>query len=125
MSRLHDPGPGELHDRLTILQLKLVVAWLEGRDPSQWAEEYHALTERFKHWRPVQDQRMELAAINAILWQREDDLRRLSQEKHPDQGWTGQVARTGLQIQKLNDRRAALVTLINANAGVTRGSDKL
>lgn len=136
MSRLVDPGPGEILDRLTILQLKLLYGWLKDQPTTHWAEEYVVLAERLPTvWKaPVWERLLELAAVNAALWQAEDDMRRLRNLPVGERAeWAGLFRRTwvqdtsivGVKIQQLNDRRAALITLINTTAGIERPSDKL
>lgn len=122
MSRLHDPGPGEILDRLTILARKLVEGWLKRVTTAHWAEEYAALTAASPGWTGVLDLVLELAAVNAALWQAEDELRRLREQDVPHQGVGYRLA---VRIQQLNDRRAELITLINTHAGINRGPEKL
>lgn len=131
MSRLHNPGPGEILDRLTILALKVTYGKLAGIGTAHWTEEQTALADQLWNTPPGAGasrirgvQWMELAAINAALWQAEDNLRR----ERDTQAYVSQsvvIAQIAITIQKLNDRRAELVTLINANAGVGRPPDKL
>ncbi len=124
MSRLHDPGPGEILDRLTILALKIQHGWAAGKPVAHWEAEHAALySQVLSHMgtAPV----LELAAVNVKLWEAEDELRawrrapsNLDDEMHA-------TITCAFRIQELNDRRAELVTLINVNAGVDRPSDKL
>lgn len=133
MSRLHNPGPGEILDRLTILALKITHGRLTGISLTHWEDELHALiaiSGGILHLGSEKDRttyvhQLELAAVNGALWQEEDELRRLRLIAQAYEGWTGETARCGLRIQQLNDRRAELVTLINSNAGVNRPPDKL
>lgn len=133
MSRLHDPGPGEILDRLTILALKIVHGEYAGRDTTHWKEEYYALDSTKTPSIPIV-QVVELAAVNGALWQAEDEIRRLRAlpEGRRDQ-WTGSVGNTwvvdvanvALRIATLNDRRAELVARINLDTGIDRGPEKL
>ena len=127
MTRLRDLGPGEILDRLTILALKIVHGRLKGIPVTHWEEERRALEGRLAAAFPLTatTDPMELAAVNAALWQAEDEMRRLRQIIQAYEAWTGEAARCGMQIQQLNDRRAVLITLINANAGLDRPSDKV
>ncbi len=142
MSRLHDPGPGEVLDRLSILALKIVYAKQAGRAVDQWESELRALISALggtlhdgsDHARAALVRQLELAAVNAALWQAEDEMRTLRDTPETARAdWTGfhgkpwlhAAGLCGMRIQSLNDRRAELVTLINVNAGVDRPSDKL
>lgn len=130
MSRLHDPGPGEILDRLTILALKALYGKQAGRDTTEWVRETEALGKQISPdlSTRVLLQLLDLAAVNAALWQAEDDIRRYRTEgvQHRD-GVTfhAEVGRCAMQIQALNDRRAELITLININTGIERPSDKV
>lgn len=130
MSRLVGYGLGEIADRLTILSLKLLYGLAAGKPTAHFAQEYDALFEQFWARGPyaagVFDQTLHLAAVNAALWQAEDEMRvfaqcifTLSEER------VEEVADLGLRIQKLNDQRAALVAQINTLAGDTAGPEKL
>ncbi len=126
MSRLHNPGPGEILDRLIILALKSVHGGLRGTPTAHWQEE---LTELLRLEDPHNTRLpllLELAAVNAALWQAEDDIRRLLQAEE-SMGLRGvePASKIAFRIVRLNDRRAELVTLINCNAGVAAQSDKL
>jgi len=124
MSRLHNPGPGEILDRLTILALKIVHGQMAGRDITHWVEERDALDNLKVPNIPIL-RVVELAAVNGALWQAEDDLRRERTATEHYVSQTAVIAQTAIRIQQLNDRRAALVSLINVNAGVDRPPDKL
>lgn len=121
MSRLINPGLGDLLDRLTILALKI----LHKGAQDHWVRERNALLAKVNGrggHAGVTEALLELAAINAALWQATDDLR-------PYVGTQIDVHRAvagvlGLQILTLNDRRAALVDQINALVGEDRGGEK-
>lgn len=131
---LLDPGPGEIWDRLTILSLKITQKGLDGTPVDHWERERKSLMPLVRMWQ-VHDgtpegqfrfeQLLELGAVNGALWQKEDELRFL--RDHPSithQSITADLARVGVAIQRLNDRRAYLVSILNTNAGVVRGSEK-
>lgn len=134
--RLLDPGPGEVWDRLTILSLKIVHKGIEGRQTDHWQRERDTLISHAGgiDLRSLHDGSqahrerirvlLDLGAVNAALWQREDDLRRMRDEVNPDERWTGRVTHTAMAIQQLNDRRAELVTLINHQGGRPAHSEK-
>jgi len=132
MSRLTNPGPGEITDRLTILALKLLFGAEAGKDCTLWSTERATLlgmirtrTLNGKWFEAV----LELAAVNAALWHAEDALRA---RRHVCEagvgisaaGWEA-AATLAFRIQALNDQRAALVERINRDAGEGGPSDKL
>jgi hypothetical protein len=65
----------------------------------------------------------DLAAINAVIWQAEDEIRgrREAIARCQDEGELAehhyQAGSLGLKIATLNDKRASLITLINALVG--------
>ena len=124
--KLHDPGPGEILDRLTILALKIVHGGQAGRDTTHWEyerEQLYALLVAPKG--VITLQLVEIAAVNAALWQAEDELRAWRRgDLMGDEANARGVGACGMRIQQLNDRRAELVTLINASAGRPAVSDK-
>lgn len=121
MGRLHNPGPGEILDRLTILALKRSA----HGDPAHFRDEWSELWLRLpggilqvQHLPPV----LLLAAVNGLLWQAEDALRTLRSRGLEMCTEAGVV---GFRIQDLNDRRAALIREINVAAGWDNGPEKL
>lgn len=126
MGKLHEPGPGEILDRLTILALKIVHGKLVGVDGRHWGAEFTALEERYGQ---KVDALLSLAAVNAALWQAEDTMREVRAHYGAaghDRTFTDRhAADVGMRIQQLNDRRAELVTLINTDAGRTDPPEKL
>lgn len=131
MSRLYNPGPGEILDRLTILALKITYGKLHGIPITHWEEERGALSTALSSCQVkcIADGggMLELAAVNAALWQAEDQLRMLRPKLAPLPPWdpVKDAQDVAFHIQSLNDRRAELVTLINTHAGVSRPPDKL
>lgn len=128
MSRLVNPGAGEVADRLTILELKLLAAAEAGRDRDHWETERTALLTKI-HARTLNaawfDAVLALAAVNGMLWHAEDDLRAW---RSPDHAYTmadlEQIRILAFRIQTLNDRRADLVYQINKEAGDGDTKDK-
>lgn len=129
MSRLLNVGPGEIADRLTILGLKIAHGTEKGVDVKHWRDERNALLVKVQ---PSIDSRwvehaLELAAVNALLWQAEDDLRTLRKDLQQTQQVPGSsyasllqsAGEVAVQAQALNDRRAELVAQINAAVGET------
>lgn len=134
VSRLINPGAGEITDRLTILALKILFGKAKGRPVESFQAEQTALLAKVRS-RTLNgvwfEQVLELAAVNAALWHAEDELRVVRQrwqDRDPCEvpcldAQQGLVV--AFRIQKLNDRRAQLVTMINANAGDASGEEKL
>lgn len=115
MGRLINPGLGEYVDRLTIVALKCA-SGAEGFD-----EEHSALARRIEtyvlpastdgHW---PRQLTTLAAVNAQIWQAEDQLRAM--RAIPTETGTT-VAALAFRIQALNDERAACINALNDLGG--------
>lgn len=130
--RLINPGLGEILDRLSILGQKILFASEIGKSAESFVRERNALvakinnggTHKFDLTKPALDHLFELAAVNARLWEAEDDLRAI---RHAAKGRetvrdfdTAELLQAGhlaIRIQTLNDRRAELVGLINAGSG--------
>lgn len=125
--RLIDPGAGEKLDRLTILALKIRHGREGGGTVNHFEAERAAIlgsrspsaAEAFLALEAVID----LAVVNACLWQAEDALRAYAP------GFTereaGEIARVALRIQRLNDERARLVEAINRAYNDYVGPEKL
>jgi hypothetical protein len=132
MSRLANPGAGDLADRLTILALKILLGGQAGKDTAHWETERSQLLPKVKSITAAPEHWLELAAVNAALWHAEDDLRALRFRPEPARAqWAGfgvdfksEVVELAFRIQALNDRRAELISLININAGDDRGDEK-
>lgn len=110
-----DVSPGDVLDRLTILEIKLE----RISDPAKRAfaqREFDMLTAVLAtrpdsgDWAAL---RQELKAVNLTLWQVEDDLR-----EHERRGDFGPAfIALARSVYRHNDRRAALKAAINAQAG--------
>jgi hypothetical protein len=108
-------SPGELLDRISILELK------QARivDPAKLAHvqaELAALRpERCRADWPAGADALaaELAAVNAALWDVEDDLRRCEHE----QDFGAHFVERARSVYRLNDRRSALKNAVNALLG--------
>jgi hypothetical protein len=126
--RLINFGAGEVCDRLTILALKILHGTVRGRDVAHWQKEQVVLLTKiaarngswFGHY-------TELAAVNASIWQGEDELRshRVGSGGQPPTEVWPTLVQLGFRIQELNDQRAALIEAINKEAGDHLGSEKL
>ena len=128
MTKLLDPSPGEILDRLTILSLKIV----HGRDQNKSVE--HFVAERaalitklstVDFRKPTDALIFDLGATNAALWQAEDDFRRERVNKGSLLYSLHRAADIAEQIQSLNDQRAELIDEINNNLGICVGKEKL
>jgi len=119
--RLVNFGPGEICDRLSILALKLLHA--HGLPVDHFEKERAALLTIVRGRNSLVgwfEYYTELAAVNARIWQLADELRDLGETK--DYASAGQVA---VEQQKLNDRRAELIELINKQTGDFLGLEKM
>ncbi len=138
MGRLINTGMGEVSDRLSILALKILNGSEQGKDVSPFEIERAALLSQIRSrtlnakWFELV---LELAAVNATIWHAEDDLRALrsdltalAETAANEQGRArveGTVTALAFRTQRLNDRRAELVGLINRDAGDSSPSEKL
>jgi hypothetical protein len=132
MARLVNIGAGEVTDRLTILSLKILHGRAAGKPTDHFARERDVLLTQIRartlngSWFA---QVLELAAVNAALWQAEEALRALRRDLQPGgakdgNGW-GDAGLLAVRIQDLNDQRAALVASINTHTGECDGAEKL
>lgn len=133
--RLINYGLGEVLDRLTILELKrsYVVDHqqsAEGFDRERGQLLPQALSRQIGG--KVFEGLLELATVNARLWQGEDALRGYREAmdgRLDDAGQWGtelrEVVRLAFRIQEWNDRRAALVRQINFAAGDDASQEKV
>lgn len=132
MARLINPGTGEILDRLSILGLKLLYGGLAGKETKHFRDERNVLLTKLNAGDgitgPAMEHYIELAAVNAALWQAEDQLREyrdVPQTAHVDMAHYALIVRCAFKIQQLNDRRAELISLINVNTGEAGGQEKL
>lgn len=129
MSRLTNPGLGDICDRLTILALKILHAVETGREAQHWETERATLLAQVRSRElngPWFENLLELAAVNANLWQTEDEVRDWRQQTRGtlDEQQAVTIARLAFRTQALNDRRAEMVHAINKAAGDERGMEK-
>ena len=134
MSRLVNLGPGDLSDRLTILALKIHYGKEAGRDVKHFETERTTLLSQIRS-RTLNgkwfDQVLDLAAVNAALWQAMEHLQRrgdvLETEKDEAERERHflEAGRLGLQILRWNDRRAQLIEEINRATGDHLGEEKI
>lgn len=103
---------GEIVDKLTILEIKLV----EIKDEAKLVnvtKEYTILNdivqELFKYYQHLHPLYLKLVAINSTLWDVEDRLRELEKEKRFDKEFI-ELARS---VYKTNDHRSEIKKQIN------------
>jgi len=108
---LANPGVGDVLDRLTILARKAV----ETNGRKEFQTEFAELCEKHRDALELVSfvRGLDLAALNAAIWQREDKIRDLK-AAGAFGTYTAQIA---YEIQDLNDRRAALIAEINGTPG--------
>ena len=123
MSRLVNFGLGEIADRLTILGLKVAYGTEQGADVEHFRNERNALLVKIRaagagdgRW---MESLLELAAVNARIWQGEDELRwyRFELEHAYGPKDLEEIRLLAFKLQALNDRRAELIADINASVG--------
>lgn len=133
VSRLTNPGVGDISDRLTILALKRLHGTAAGHDVSHFDREWATLHTMLRG-RTLNaawfEQVLELGAVNAKLWALTDQMRHFLFLRSLDGSWpttdrTLETANCGCDILTLNDRRADLVQKINELAGDNLGAEKL
>jgi hypothetical protein len=116
-------SPGELLDRLTILEIKGERFRDEAKRTTSLAER-QALEgiweETVRDLEAFQDRRRELKAVNESLWQTEDDLRNCERGGEFGERFVA-LARS---VYRLNDQRAALKRQVNELLGSSCGEQK-
>ena len=132
MARLHNPGPGEILDRLSILQLKMLYGVQAGKPIGHFVSEAEALWSLLPGIGDYAREVIRLTAINAALWHAENDLRALraavgagDDPKLLSHDEIVRAVRGAFQIQALNDQRAAGIATINRAAGRPEEAEKL
>ena len=130
MSRLVNYGAGEIADRLTILALKVAHGYEKNADTNHWETERNALLVQARTKNVSIEDVIELAALNAMIWQAEDELRHWRTESKDnigecDQELVDDIATIAFQLQRLNDKRAQCIERLNKEAGDFRGAEKV
>jgi hypothetical protein len=128
--RLINFGPGEIADRLTILNLKQLYGKQAGKDVKHFIDEEHALLAQIRSRElvgPWLEHTLELAAVNAAIWQGEEALRsyRKIDQAMSTVAHVLPIVDIAFRLQELNDRRHELITLINVNTGDHLGEEKV
>lgn len=102
------PGLGDVTDRASIVARKMI----ERPDRGDFAFEFKELCEQ----QALPPSCFVLCALNAAIWQREDRLREI-QHLASTKADGSDIALLGwsvaIEIQRLNDRRAALIAELN------------
>lgn len=126
MARLINYGTGDVLDRLTILALKVLHYGAAGKDTQHLLDERNALLPKVMTvnlTKAALEALLELGAVNGVIWGATDALR-----PYALQGWEAgeetRIAELGVQIMRLNDRRAHLIDTINRETGEFRGAEK-
>ena len=136
--RLLNPSPGEILDRLSILELKITAATKRSVSSTHFEAEKASLEEVLKTWEQgiaedcmgdgdrltetlvqIAGHRNGLAACNALLWQAEDDVRALPAEA------AFKLASLCKRIVSWNDGRAAHVRELNKLYGMEDEPEKI
>lgn len=122
--RLVNPGVGDVVDRLSILELKVLHGEIAQKDTAHWVRERDVLlvqlagrTLNGSWFQPA----IALSVVNAALWREEDNLRAYRKENPVAMA---PVVCCAFLIQQLNDQRAVLIGEINTKAGDDRGREK-
>lgn len=122
MSRLADPGVGDILDRLGILERKILEGGMQHHVDE--AEKLVAMLEgRVSNAARVKLV-LKLAAVNAALWQREEELRGYRRVGGGD-GLAEVVCTVAFRIQELNDARAEVIRELNLAGGGEDRKEKL
>ena len=109
---LSAPTVGDVIDRLTILSLKILYGKQANRETTHWQQERIALLAKLR-W--CDSRMLDLAAVNAALWQAEDALRDLRPKEQPRPPWdpVAEAQTLAFRIQALNDQRKELIAAID------------
>lgn len=131
--RLLNPSPGEILDRVSILELKIKYGEKKGIDTARFLAEKSLLEEQMQNWntwlredKPPQSawdtiaqKKNGLAAINALLWETEDMVRAT------DKTDVQTLAMCCVRVYTLNDGRADLVHELSKLYGADEVHEKI
>lgn len=120
---LMKPTPGEMLDRMTILELKINAFEKAGRDLKPLRDEYHeiysALFSSDGFPKAYASLKSEILQINTLIWNAEDLMRSLDEGEHR------KLAEVGKCIARWNDLRASLVRKVDKEFKVDSVSEKI
>jgi len=109
-------SPGELLDKLTILEIKLDRIDDEAKRANV-AREHDMLSEVWRSSglgdQSVEDMRQDLRAVNEALWVIEDDIR----DEERDRRFEERFIELARSVYRRNDERAAIKRRINDHLG--------
>jgi hypothetical protein len=117
--RLMEPSPGEIWDRITILDLKI-----NHSSRQEFRDEHRLLREYYdsKKYTGVSKELIdEMSIINSRLWELEDSQRKLLKRRFPTDVLdtdTERFLNNAVEIVHLNDARAETVQKINVACGI-------
>jgi hypothetical protein len=136
--RLLNPSPGEILDRLTILDLKIAAARKKGIDETHFEAEQASLKEVLQNWNDgvvedcvgrddiyaqkkgdIASHLSALAAVNSLLWQAEDDIRATPGTE------AFKLAILVKNTARWNDARASHVRELDKLYGIKDGPEKI
>jgi hypothetical protein len=131
--KLLNPSPGEILDRLAILELKIKAGDKIGQDITHFVAEKSSLQEAFNTWTgwlkadhppqakwdEIAEKRNALEAMNAMLWEAEDLVRVLPEEE------MAKLAQLAKRMCRLKDVRADLVRRLGTLYGAADVQEKI
>jgi hypothetical protein len=130
--RVLNPGPGELCDRLTVLELKLENGRARCVDVSAWEEEKKEIGDELEGKFNVTDDKeaptfdlvTKLRALNKLIWEgidkQHDFAKRNPHLSDVDDASIREIAQVGITVMEWNDARARLIGELNALYGIKR-----
>jgi hypothetical protein len=114
------PSPGEVIDRMTILELKIKHS--ERKEFRDEKESLHKYLADKQEWIIPNELHKELATINTRLWVLEDRQRdllpRVELDAEEESNEFHQFARNAITVVNLNNARAETVRKINVACGI-------
>jgi hypothetical protein len=125
--RLINYGPGEIVDRLTILELKILHGRASKKAIDHFEKERAALLTQLRsrvdggmNWF---EHTLELAVVNGQIWNGEELLRTYRGKLLPAD--VEVAIAIAFSLQEWNDRRHELIRRINVGAGEHQGAEKV
>lgn len=124
--QLLNPYPGEIWDRLTILDLKIRASDKLGRDATMFMAERDSLKDRIRYWEEdlTESKKYEigievngLVAVNSLMWDIEDKIRAIPEVGRASEQQIRELAILCKSSARLNDSRALLTRKISEHYG--------